>query len=627
MTSVWPASLDTLATGHVGGETIQAATVNDLADAANKLERSLQPSLVVSADEYVNSGSYADDGAAINAALTAAAASQGRGAVRLSVRTYDVATPIAPPSNTVLFGCGGGTVLKLRNASNTSVIKTANFDTLLGTNKPRGTPFFDNDPSVAGSGPSKFQLRSFAVDGNKANQTVAKPAVALYGWDFKIEDLVVKRSKGDGIYSEWGTRAGYPDTNSGDYDSMEASMVDVKSHHNDGRGVYWNGPHDSRIINLTCFTNVGAGYHQGPNGGGTHLTNGHMWGNPSSVIESVCRCLASQFEGSTGAQVTLLANDIQITGASRIQGTNATGEVGVQFGDGTHQVFRCLVDSDFESLETWVNWSNDGGGNVVRSRGSLGASTWETGTRNAGTMYDRVTNVAATDEFRHRQLRAGNGGTTFLDQNGRVLISQADGRGFLELAQQTPWPSAPASGRSSIFAALDGTRNRVSVVHGGGAVQHLSQMSWMPIFTGKGRLDASGATTVGLNEGGTNSASGAGGGANVFYLDPAEWSNEALFRLEAITVVNDVAPAATFTVGLYPITASGGAAANVTTTLGTIVSGTATAITTPAANTRTRVIGSEFGPPTAGFYALAVVLSAMAASSSAYVRGSLQMKS
>jgi hypothetical protein len=85
-------------------------------------------------------------------------------------------------------------------------------------------------------------------------------------------------------------------------------------------------------------------------------------------------------------------------------------------------------------------------------------------------------------------------------------------------------------------------------------------------------------------------------------------------RLRVAFVTNAVAPTGTFTFGLYPVTTAGGAG-NLTTTLGTVVSGSTVAHTAPAASSQFLDAGSDFTPPTAGVYVLGVVTPAMAANS------------
>jgi hypothetical protein len=147
------------------------------------------------------------------------------------------------------------------------------------------------------------------------------------------------------------------------------------------------------------------------------------------------------------------------------------------------------------------------------------------------------------------------------------------------------------------------------------------------LITVRNRFDAATATTTTLTEGASGVPSGANGGNAVFYIDPAELAPSGptpKLNLRLLLVTNAVAPACNFTVGLYPITAAGGAAANVAITLGTLVAGSAAALATPAASSPLTAASGDFDCPAAGFYAIALIISAnMAASSSVALRATL----
>ncbi len=96
-------------------------------------------------------------------------------------------------------------------------------------------------------------------------------------------------------------------------------------------------------------------------------------------------------------------------------------------------------------------------------------------------------------------------------------------------------------------------------------------------------------------------------------------------RLRVVVLTNATAPATTFTVGLYPITASAGGAAAVTATLDAAVA--TAAIPTPAASSRDIAVSGEVAVPSAGFYTLAVVIdTAMAASNSVLLRATAEAR-
>lgn len=122
---------------------------------------------------------------------------------------------------------------------------------------------------------------------------------------------------------------------------------------------------------------------------------------------------------------------------------------------------------------------------------------------------------------------------------------------------------------------------------------------------------------------GMNQSAAAGGIAtqrppDVLYFDDADYAvagKTTKLRLQCVVGVNGVAPAVTYTFGLYPLT-PGGSSETWSGTVGSAVSGSTKAIASPAKNIFTPGTGSDFAVPADGAYALAVVVSAEAASGS-----------
>ena len=90
-------------------------------------------------------------------------------------------------------------------------------------------------------------------------------------------------------------------------------------------------------------------------------------------------------------------------------------------------------------------------------------------------------------------------------------------------------------------------------------------------------------------------------------------------RIRASVSVNDAAPGANFTFGLYSITtpaASGGAGLRAWT-IGTVVTGSNGAtVTAPAADSQNTLVGSDFTLPADGWYAICILTAGTIASSS-----------
>lgn len=108
---------------------------------------------------------------------------------------------------------------------------------------------------------------------------------------------------------------------------------------------------------------------------------------------------------------------------------------------------------------------------------------------------------------------------------------------------------------------------------------------------------------------------------HVIDIDPALYAisgRTTVLRLKLAVVPNAVAPAITFTAGLYPISTYGGASGVEPTvaSLGTVVSGSTVAIASPGAAARTVATGADFTMPSAGAYALAVATTGFPAAGS-----------
>ena len=93
----------------------------------------------------------------------------------------------------------------------------------------------------------------------------------------------------------------------------------------------------------------------------------------------------------------------------------------------------------------------------------------------------------------------------------------------------------------------------------------------------------------------------------------------ATLRVDAICCVNATAPTATFTVGLYPVTKGAGAAGLSIWSLGSVVSGSTVAFTTPSASSITRAVSSAITIPSDGMYVLGVTTTSATIATSSLV--------
>lgn len=115
----------------------------------------------------------------------------------------------------------------------------------------------------------------------------------------------------------------------------------------------------------------------------------------------------------------------------------------------------------------------------------------------------------------------------------------------------------------------------------------------------------------------------------LFHIYGADHSVSGLtakLRARFVLGVNQVAPAITFTAGLYPASSASSAADQYKITLGTVVTGSTAAFASPAANSTTTTTTSDFSLPTDGLYVLGVVISgAPTADSAGFISGQIQV--
>lgn len=110
-----------------------------------------------------------------------------------------------------------------------------------------------------------------------------------------------------------------------------------------------------------------------------------------------------------------------------------------------------------------------------------------------------------------------------------------------------------------------------------------------------------------------NEATDVLGALSALYLDDADYAvtgKTTKLRIRAQAYVNGIAPGRTFTVGLYPITAVGGAggAEVIQATLGAVLAGSTVPFASPAIGSRSAGASADFAFPGDDHYALGVNL-------------------
>jgi Pectate lyase superfamily protein len=182
--------------------------------------------------------------------LASAAAAASGAAVLFPPGTYMVDGTLA--KNTlapwIALGGRGSVILKLASGANAPVLTSANFATLSMSGS--------NTAGISGLG-----IHNIIFDGNASNQSVpAAFGVGIYGYDYQLENCTVRNCLAvDGLYTEWGMAGGaglVPDL------AMESHFRRLRIHDNTLTGAGWHcrGPHDSRMSDVTIYSNTTSAY-------------------------------------------------------------------------------------------------------------------------------------------------------------------------------------------------------------------------------------------------------------------------------------------------------------------------------------------------------------------------------
>lgn len=150
------------------------------------------------------------------------------------------------------------TTILLKPGANADVISTYHFSSLTGTNNVGGVV--------------NFGVYDLTIDGNKANQTAASYGLRIYGYGYIIQNVRIRNTYSDGVYSEWASAG------TASYDSMESQWSNVKVHNTGGAGINLQGPHDTQFNNVISYITGSHNFVIGPACTGFQATNAHGWG-------------------------------------------------------------------------------------------------------------------------------------------------------------------------------------------------------------------------------------------------------------------------------------------------------------------------------------------------------------
>jgi hypothetical protein len=302
-----------------------------------------------------------DDSAPIETAVAAARAAGG-GTVYLPAGTY-ITDTITLYSNITLAGSGeNSTIIKLKDNTDDSLIKSYQFDSLTGTDELDGI--------------SSWSIRDLTLDGNKENNSSGH-GLEVYGYNYNIARVTVRFAPEDGIYSEWSNNANCPPDadNLTAEQCMEADLSDLNVHHSGNNGITWAGPHDSIMDSIITWHNAIAGVDFVEGSGGTHLSDSHSWGSSQDYAyrtDGTVFINNSQAEGASIAQIQINGWQTQITGGA-VYNCNS-GAYGISIGDSDTAPTRLSIDTTLRD-ECKINFFNDGGFSQIKILGYGGSST------------------------------------------------------------------------------------------------------------------------------------------------------------------------------------------------------------------------------------------------------------
>lgn len=327
-----------------------------------------------------------DDTTAIQAALDACATAGG-GIVFFPEGTY-ISTLLT--WKTGVMGVGAGpyvSIIKLKNTTNTNLITGLDFGTLTGGD------------TVAGI--HHYGLMNIGLDGNKANNASGGYCFQAYGYAHNFVDVDVKQGKAGGIYLQ-----GFTATDPISTYNRCGAMTRVNSHHNDGHGVYFNGPGDSTFTDCFFFYNDGtapAGMSIGSRGVGLRIHGCHFYGNDQDygivIGAEGCSVIGCFIEGQqvAGIWVDNPANNARIEGNYFFAAGTQAAVVGVKIDDVSGYV---ITGNQFiNHPDGSVLLTADNGGTVI-------------GNYIYGTSGDAFPGTAAvTTSFRDNHIQGGVSGT------------------------------------------------------------------------------------------------------------------------------------------------------------------------------------------------------------------------
>ncbi len=436
-----------------------------------------------------------NDTTAVQAGIDAVDAAGG-GTLYFPRGTYRVAG-LVMKDNVILRGEGErASILRLVDASTSDVLTSENFGTLTG--------------GTTRGGPEGWGLENIGLDGNRAGAGSGGYCIRVFGAAYRLHNVEIDEGAAGGVWSEWGTGG----TN------MEAQWTNVRIHDCNGKGLDWQGPHDSVFTNVMVFKNSTHGVHTRGNATSEQFVNCHIWGTEHDfgfLAEATAYCQNCQVEGATTANVRIKASNFSFIGGA-VFGTGAAGETGFEFGDGTAGTYGGTVIvgprmSGFQGAGSfalkrtnttagsyiWIQLFNNGGAAAIS--GTFAATDTVTVNSNDSTARSAESFVRQYGKLAHYPPASdtstivwkNNAGSDLMNWNsssGRMELNNAtdlrmfsgnftgqtiqlDGAGFIDMAEITA-PGAPAVNTARLYVDDSGAKSRLMVRFNTGAAIQLA---------------------------------------------------------------------------------------------------------------------------------------------------------
>ncbi len=268
-----------------------------------------------------------DDMLAIDAAIVAADAAGG-GIVIIPPGRWWYGTTATVRNNVWIKGTGiGATILLQKDSTNVTAFKSLNADSLWDTDSAGG---------VINCGISDLTIDCHYFNGGVgpfAGTNTAGCGIKIYGIKFFLANIEILLAPEKGIWTQWSASAAAWDH---PYHSTEPQLMTESLLENifvgyaKQEGIYYDGPHDGRLINVICglnshaVENTYAGIRTGTHAGGVQLAQCHSWGDTQKyayhIEAGASHYLGCQSDDACTGMVLVEADQVYWNGCGSIGG-------------------------------------------------------------------------------------------------------------------------------------------------------------------------------------------------------------------------------------------------------------------------------------------------------------------